>query len=52
MCLEYNRCHLNNIINECLNYFFMIGNKSFCKRYIVKIVVSFVRKLGVMLKIL
>lgn len=28
-----------NIINECLNYFFVIGEKSFCKGYIVKFAV-------------
>ena len=28
------------IINECQNYFFVIGDTSFCKGYIVKSVVS------------
>ena len=33
-------CHFNNIINECLNYFFMIGNISIYKSHVIKIVIS------------
>ncbi len=29
-----------NIINECLNYFFVIGDTSICKSYVIKFVVS------------
>ena len=34
---EYDRCHLNNIINEYLNFFFFIGDMLVFKTYIVSL---------------
>ena len=35
---EYHWCHLNNIINKCLNTFYLfIGNTIVCKTHIVSI---------------
>ena len=33
-------CHFNNIINECLNYLFMICDISIYKSHVIKIVIS------------
>ena len=33
-------CHLNNIINQCESNFFLIGDTSICKTYVIKILVS------------
>ena len=33
-------CHFNNIINECLNCFFMICDISIYKSHVIKIVIS------------
>ena len=34
ICLQNDLVHLNNLINEYLNYFFVIGGTSICNSYV------------------